>query len=177
MEQIETVDLDIDESNELAFKIKMEGVGTNPVKVRLVCESSEVSYMFNGYAGDNIDSVHFILPEMKNKIQEGLYPAKVEVIVDNKCFTPVNFQINFKKTVAVVAESIQVVNTRPAKSEIKISAQPIVVKPAHKIEQQPILPPRPTRTAIGEAIEQEKNYMNKPKSLKDEVASLKIKRR
>jgi NhaP-type Na+/H+ and K+/H+ antiporter len=131
---VETIDLDMEESNELAFRIRMEGIENNPVKVRLVCESRDISYMFNGYSGHENDVVHFILPEMKNKIQEGIYQSRVEVLVDNRYFSPVNFQINFKKAMKVVAESVQIQH-RNAKPEIKITAQPIVVKQLNTQEQ------------------------------------------
>jgi len=106
---IETVDLDMEESNELAFKIKGEGASNSPAKVRLVCESGEVAYMFNGRGTSEDGVVQFILPRMKDKLGEGIYQARVEVLVENRYFSPVQFQINFKKAVKVVAESLFVV--------------------------------------------------------------------
>lgn len=143
MEQLtETIDLDIDESNELAFKIKMEGAASSPAKVRLVCEGKDFSYMFNGYGTGEPEVVQFTLPQMSSKIQEGVYGARVEVLVENRYFAPVQFQINFKKTLSVVAESIQV-KPKMRHSEIKVTATPVVVsqKPAQvsqiKFEQRP----------------------------------------
>jgi len=129
---LETVDLDIEESNELTFRIKLEGVGTNPVKVRLVCEDKDVSYLFNGYGTSEDGVVQFVLPQMKNKLNEGLHQAKVEVLVDNRYFSPVQFQINFKKTMSVVAESMFVAPKPPSRQEIKVSAQPITVRQLSK---------------------------------------------
>ena len=147
---LETVDLDIEESNELTFKIKLEGVGTNPVKVRLVCEDNEMAYMFNGYGTGEDGVVQFLLPQMKNKLSEGTHPARVEVLVDNRYFSPVQFQINFKKVVSVVAESMFVASKPPARQEIKVSAHPITVRQVSKAEppnqnfvQDAPLPTRP----------------------------------
>ena len=131
---LETVDLDIEESNELTFRIKMEGVGTNPVKVRLVCEDKDVSYMFNGYGTGEDGVVQFVMPQMKNKMNEGIHPARVEVLVDNRYFSPVQFQINFKKVMNVVAESMFVAPKPPPRQEIKVTAQPITVR---QISRQP----------------------------------------
>lgn len=64
----ETISLDLEESNELAFKIKIEGSApsSSPVKVRLVCEGAEnISYMFNGYSTGEDDIVEFNLPKRK----------------------------------------------------------------------------------------------------------------
>lgn len=128
MEQlVETIDLDIEESNELAFKIKIEGTSASPAKVRLVCEGTDVSYMFSGYSSGTDGVVSFQLPQMKDKLKEGLYAAKVEVLIENRYFAPVQFQLNFKKTLSVVAEAIQFVK-RPVQSEISVSASPIQVK-------------------------------------------------
>jgi hypothetical protein len=134
---VETVDLDMEESNELAFKIKVEGAAPAPAKVRLVCEGGEMAYMFNGHGTGEDGVVQFVLPQMKDKLAEGLYQARVEVLIENRYFAPVHFQINFKKAIKVVAESINVVS-RHAKPEIKVSAAPIVVnKP--KTSPQPIV--------------------------------------
>lgn len=131
---LETVDLDIEEANELTFRIKMEGAGTNPVKVRLVCEDKDVSYMFNGYGTGEDGVVQFMMPQMKNKMNEGVHPARVEVLIDNRYFSPVQFQINFKKTMQVVAESMFVAPKPPPRQEIKVTAQPITVRQVSRNE-------------------------------------------
>lgn len=140
----ETIDLDLEESNDLTFKIKMEGTAMSPAKVRLVCEGSDFAYMFNGYGTGEDEVVQFTLPRMDKKINEGTYSARVEVLVDNRYFAPLQFQINFKKTLSVVAESIQVV--RKPSTDIKVTASPVSVpRPAPavstiKFEQKPAAP-------------------------------------
>lgn len=120
----ESIDLDIDESNELAFKIRMEGAAATPAKVRLVCEGGDVSYMFNGYGTNEPEVVQFTLPQMSGKINEGTYQARVEVLVDNRYFAPLRFDINFKKTVSVVAEAVKIVQ-KPRSQEVKVTATPV----------------------------------------------------
>ena len=136
----ETVDLDLEESNDLTFKIKMEGTAMSPAKVRLVCENDDFAYMFNGYGTGEDEVVQFTLPRMDKRLSEGLYNARVEVLVDNRYFAPLQFQINFKKTLSVVAESIQVVK-KSSKPEIIVTATPFVVAkpvaPSIKFEQRP----------------------------------------
>lgn len=134
---LETIDLDMEESNELAFKIKVEGTANSPAKVRLVCESSDVSYMFNGRGTSEEGVVQFILPQMKDKLQEGTYSARVEVLIENRYFSPVQFQINWKKALKVVAESIFVA-PKAVKQDIAVTAQPITVT-----RQQPKQSPQP----------------------------------
>lgn len=150
----ETIDLDLEESNDLTFKIKLEGTASTPAKVRLVCEGNDFSYMFNGYGTGEPEVVQFTLPQMNNKIQEGTYTARIEVLVENRYFAPLQFQINFKKTLSVVAEAIQVVQ-KALKPEIKVTAAPIVTaKPAPQLpapsaiqfEQRPAAQQTPVQT-------------------------------
>lgn len=142
----ETIALDIDESNDLTFKIKMEGAASAPAKVRLVCEGEDFAYMFNGYGTGEDEVVQFTLPRMDRKISEGTYAARVEVLVDNRYFAPLQFQINFKKTLSVVAEAIRVV-PKVARPDITVTASSISVNrpvvpaapvAAIKFEQRPV---------------------------------------
>lgn len=137
---VETITLDIDEQAELDFKVKIEGTNSAP-RVRLVCESSDMAYMFAGrQALDADDVVRFTLPQMKDKITEGVFPARVEVFVENRYFTPVQFNVAFKKSVKVVAESIMLVS-KPQKQEVTVSAGPIVVRQAQKTVVEEIVKP------------------------------------
>lgn len=186
MEQLtETIELDIEESNELAFKIKMEGAASSPAKVRLVCEGKDFSYMFNGYGTGEPEVVQFTIPQMSSKIQEGVYGARVEVLVENRYFAPVQFQINFKKTLSVVAEAIQV-KPKAKHSEIKITATPVITTQKSapvaqiKFEQRPLVvenqaavsvpPQKPISVAtVKKSISSLKEaYLKKSSSKKDD---------
>ena len=123
---VETISLDPEESNELAFKIKVEGASPAPARVRLVCEAEDVSYMFNGHGTGEDGVVQFIVPQMKGRLTDGMYQARVEVLIENRYFAPVHFQINFKKALTVVAESFNL-TPRAKKSEITVTAAPVVV--------------------------------------------------
>lgn len=147
----ETIQLDLEESNDLTFKIKMEGTAMSPAKVRLVCENEDFAYMFNGYGTGEDEVVQFTLPRMDKKINEGTYNARVEVLVDNRYFAPLQFQINFKKTLSVVAEAIQVVK-KVTKPEVTVTATPVVATRAPapatiKFEQ------RPTTQSVAAVVE------------------------
>lgn len=140
MEQLlETVTLDVEEVNELAFKIQVEGA-TSPAKVRLVCEGADFSYMFMGKGTGEDGVVQFIIPQMKNKLQEGTYSARVEVLIDNRYFSPVQFNLNFKKTMQVFAEAVNVVH-KSAKPDIKVTASPIVISSSRPEPRPPVVQP------------------------------------
>lgn len=142
---LETISLDMEEANDLAFKVHVEGA-TGPATTRLVCEGTDVSYMFRGRStGEGV--IEFTVPQMSNKIQEGTYMARVEVLVENRYFAPVQFQIHFKKAVKVFAEAVKV--AKPVLTpEVKVSAvsvqraQPQQPSPP-PVQKKPVLPAQP----------------------------------
>ena len=176
---LETIDLDIEESNELAFKIKVEGTANSPAKVRLVCEGSDVSYMFNGRGTGEDGVVQFIMPQMKDKLPEGVYQAKVEVLIENRYFSPVQFQINFKKAVKVVAEAL-FLQPKIAKPEISVSAQPIIVSKSVQKAQPQVVQPKivveqskqeqPIPQVVKKATVTENKHTQQVSSLKEKYA-------
>lgn len=154
MEQlIETVSLDSEEVNELMFKIRVEGTASGPARVRLVVEAADMSYMFPAKPGGEEGVVLFTVPQMSGRLPEGSYPSKVEVLIENRVFVPVEFNTEFKKATKVVAESVSVVS-RVAKPEVRVSAVPVVVSKKPASEPQPIVleAPKPAPAPAPPAV-------------------------
>jgi hypothetical protein len=129
---LETIELDREESNELLFKVKVDGLDPAPAKVRLVCEAGDVWYMFNGHATPDDGVVQFIIPPMKDKVmKEDAILSRIEVLIENRYFSPVQFQLRFKKAVTVVAEAVQVPQRKLVPQVSVTASLPVVVaKPA-----------------------------------------------
>lgn len=125
---METIDLDIEEVNELAFKIKVEGITEGRASARLYCASNEGTlHAFPGQFIGEPETVIFHLAKMDKFISEGVYPGWVEVVIDNKQFVPVKFNLNLKKPVVVQVESF----ARPVAPKVIPSVKmeiPTVVK-------------------------------------------------
>jgi hypothetical protein len=173
MEQLtETITLDMEEANELAFKIKVEGA-SSPAKVRLICESNDISYMFNGRGTSEDGVVQFVIPQMKEKLAEGTYDARVEVLIENRYFSPVQFQIYFKKAMKVFAESFRVmpVSTKP---EIKVTAAPMLVSSQPK--QQPkslfVEKQQPTQPVMQNQTDELREALSFVNSLKEKYSKM-----
>lgn len=173
---LETIVLDAEENNELLFKVKVEGADNVPAKVRLVCESGELAYMFNGYSTSTDGVVAFNLPPMKDKLKEGVYASRIEVLIENKYFAPVEFNINFKKVVKVVAESI---NIAPRKApEMKVTASvvvaqrpqpvPTVVPPVIK-QVETVVKPKPVEQEPQKKQSLRERFQSKPSVIEDDV--------
>lgn len=141
MEQmLETITLDSEENNELLFRVKVEGAEQAPASVRLVCENGDMAFMFNGRSISNDGLVQFNVPVMSDKLKEGVYHAKVEVLIENRYFAPVQFQVHFKKAVKVVAEAVNVV-LKKSSPDIKVTASSVVQKQSHVADDKGSLPP------------------------------------
>lgn len=154
---METIDLDVEEPNELLFKVKVEGVEPAPAKVRLVCESGDLAYMFLGRPTGDEGVVQFLLPILKGKLKEGTYPSKVEVLIENRYFAPVLFNINFKQAIKVVAEAVQV--PRKAAPAVSVAVTAVAVKKPIAMTKPVVLVSKPaiiegtSRTTLKERFE------------------------
>jgi hypothetical protein len=103
---MEAIEIKLDEQNELFFNVQVEGSSPGAVTVRLVCESEDFSAVFPGSYTDD-GEVRVVIPELKKNasFKEGKdYEAKLEVMVENRYFIPLKFDMTFKESVKVFAE-------------------------------------------------------------------------
>lgn len=130
MSEDNKIALNLDEANQLLFKMNIKGTNKSPSTVRLVFEGQEFAYSVSGTPADDEDVYKFDVPALYNKLDEGYYPSKVEVIVDGRYFTPVEFNTEFKRPMTVQAESL-IVTKGPIVSEQPSNAKrPIVSQSA-----------------------------------------------
>jgi len=120
--------LNIEEKNELLFKLKIRGSEKNPT-VRLVFEDSECSYSIPGTAVEDENGLYrFDIPIMSDKgIKEGSYSSKVEVVVEGRMFSPLNFDTVFQAPVEVQSEGLKV-RKKTLNEMIEMSPTPVTVK-------------------------------------------------
>ncbi len=177
MSDLETIELRLDESNELLFKVTIQGSSAAPAKVRLVCESdsSDLAYMFEGHSVESGDEIRFVIPEMDKVLKEGeTYRGKVEVMVENRYFTPVEFAMVFKQSMKVMAEGIKVNPKAKAVETIKVNA---VIKQAPKPVVVQESKPRPVVTAPPKKLsERKKTATGIEESVMEDVARSTIKK-
>lgn len=104
----DVIELNSEATNELQFRLQVDGSLTNVVKARLFCEHDDIGFVFGGKpTQDGVDIVKFVIPPMdKMDVTENTMSARVEVLVEGRNFEPINFKLKFKKPVKVVAEMI-----------------------------------------------------------------------
>lgn len=112
---MDKLQLRLSEDNDIRFDVTITSdthVPDGPtVDVRFICESNDVEFCFNGKALDD-GTVQIVVPPMKGIINEGTYRSRLEVIVDDRRFTPMRLTTEFNEPVKVVAEGVRVVNER-----------------------------------------------------------------
>jgi hypothetical protein len=120
------IELDLDMDNELVFKVSIEGTSPAPAKTRFLVEAQNFSLVFPAKNIEN-GEVSISIPKLENIIKEGSYSGTLEVIVDDRVFTPIEINTSFSKSVKVVAEAV----TR--RRSAKVTAGPVVsVNPGRK---------------------------------------------
>lgn len=106
---METLELKLDENNELYFTVHVESTSSSgAVKVRMITESDVdgIQHSFLGKINSNGDVVVNV-PSLKNKFaisENKEYTAKLEVLIENRCFTPLEFNLKFKDSIKVEAK-------------------------------------------------------------------------
>lgn len=159
--EAETIQLKLDETNELLFTMSIEGADPNVTSVRLFCESDGMSYVFEGKSEG--DEIKFVIPRMSDKLDEGVsYKSQIEVIVENKHFKPAQFNLVFKPTAKIFVENMKVNN---AKTTSKAPIIEFKRKEQHSIKEN-----KSQKKNIPQ------NITSKSKPIKNEMSELEAKR-
>lgn len=124
-----TINLMIDEENELTFQVQIEGTRPGEAKCRLMLESNDINLSFSGTSTG--EEVSVTLPPLDHILKEGVYDMTLEVVVDDRFFEPLKLQGEFEKRLKVTAESVQV----KSKPKIKTTA---TLREVKKKESSPV---------------------------------------
>lgn len=171
------IQIHLDEDNELRFGVAVEGAESGNITCRMVLESpnSAMGIIFPGRSVDG-GEVKVMVPSLKSFLNEGIYPMKLEVLVDDRVFTPLSMNVELKQSVKVTAEakvthkrrgtsvSATVLNETTKQKPVVVSA-PAKKEPVAKAE-----PPQPTRR-INKNIQKQRAVMSERKKVSPQRAS------
>lgn len=122
--------LKLDEDNELEFSLQISGTAEQTKGVRFVIEGPAYSVMFPGdYANG---SVKVKIPKMKGVMPSGIHECRMEVVVGDKIFSPLNESIEFAQLIEIEAKRTK---TESIKEEVKVSQVKIKSKKTNKIDE------------------------------------------
>jgi hypothetical protein len=102
---MDAIDLHLDEDNELTFRVSLEGTDQADLRYQFILEGDRVEYGFPGSI-DKSGEITVIVPPMKRALNEGAFSSRLEVIVDDRIFTPLRMISQLKASVKIQAESI-----------------------------------------------------------------------
>jgi len=112
-----------DKSNKFNCNIDVEGTSLSKSKVRLVIETDEMSYMFNGSI-ENTGVCEVNIPKTKNFLPEGTKGnIRLEVIADDVYFEPWTSDFNVKTSKKVNVVVAEQVDDKP-KLKVQVFEQP-----------------------------------------------------
>lgn len=131
--------INLNEDNNLEFELSIQGADAGNSKPRFCIVLDENrEYVFPGkYSAGKVD---FNIPILESMIDAGIYECRLEVIVDNHYFAPINDAVEFVMPVAI--KEAKVVNTVEEKAEpsvsinsLKVNANPIPAKEAVTVDK------------------------------------------
>jgi hypothetical protein len=133
---MDAIDLHLDEDNELTFRVSLEGTDQAELRYQFILEGDRVEYCFPGSI-DKRGEITVIVPPMKRALNEGAFSSRLEVIVDDRIFTPLRMISQLKASVKIQAESI----VRPAIQQPSVGGAALVessVKTRSKTDTSPV---------------------------------------
>ncbi len=105
----ETLNLFIDEPNELSFDLTIEGTEMAKPIVRTIIEGSKFELMFP--TDRKAEGWTVTIPPLQEVLSTGKRNLRLEVVLNNKIFTPLTLQTEFSKSQIVEARVIN--NSKP----------------------------------------------------------------
>lgn len=166
-------DIYLDTDNSLAFSVDIAGAAGSSVRSQFVMEGPNgINFCFKGRSEGK--EIHVEIPTLKNMISEGKYNTRLEVIIDDRVFVPLELQTELRRTVTVEAAVKTINRSQPIVTAAVINRPKIV-------EQTAVVPvePEPTPTEKEEPIEvkQEKPEPQKKAAAKKPTKTESAKRR
>lgn len=120
-----------DKANKFNCDIEIEGTSLAKSKVRLVVETNDISYMFNGSIENN-GTCEVVIPKTKHFLPEGVRGVmRLEVIADDVYFEPwtSDFEVKTNKKVnVVVSEQVEEKPTMKVRVNEIFDEEPIINK-------------------------------------------------
>ncbi len=139
----ENIKINLTEKTELTFTVQIEAPELSKPEFRFViCESDDDAHMFAGRSSSD-GEINVIVPPMKQRLSEGTYNARLEVVINDKYFVPLELGVEFAQPIHVQVESVKTTGTKqplqekkePVKKsdDVQIKVSPTIVKKSEKV--------------------------------------------
>jgi len=155
-----------DKPNKFNCNIEIEGTSLSKSKVRLVVETEDMSYMFNGTI-ENTGLCEVNIPKTKNFLSEGTKGnMRLEVIADDVYFEPwaSDFTVKTNKKVNVIVQE-QIEDKPKLKVQVFEQEIPEVKTKTPEVKPQVVVESKPTKSVDnlpnGQRIQMKKQDLMK----------------
>lgn len=134
---MESIQLRLGEANEITFGVNIQASKTVKPSYRFICEGLDgLSYSVTGQASSS-GEVSFTLPALTEGQVDEQTLGRLEVIIDDRIYTPMHVQIGFERPTRVVAESVAVkVASKPTEREPVVTAQVSTARATHAVKKE-----------------------------------------
>jgi len=109
------IELMLNEKHELKYGLQVEGTNAGLTEVRLTMEMTSYKLSFPGVYERGI--CRFTIPSLSGLISEGSYNFKIEAVIEDHYFVPVEDVIQFKKPITIGGALVE---TKTEKVDIKV---------------------------------------------------------
>lgn len=110
------IEILLDEVNNLEYILSIEGTNSPLKEVYLTIMQPNYKVSFPGYLKDG--KVSFTIPILGNLLKEGVYDYRIEVLVADRHFIPLEDQMGMKKSVKVETIFSKTFNNESLKNDI-----------------------------------------------------------
>lgn len=118
-----SIELFLDQDNEIRLDVEVQGNSKSTFHCRLTFSAGNgMDLSFKGIPL-GFGEVQVIVPRLDSILHETVCPAALEVIIDDHVFTPMRFNIDFKKSIQVQTAAPQVESKRKLAVTAKILNQ------------------------------------------------------
>jgi len=161
------IQIHLDEDNELRFGVAVEGAESGNITCRMVLESpnSTMGIIFPGRSVEG-GEVKVMVPSLKSFLNEGVYPMKLEVLVDDRVFTPLSMNVELKQSVKVTAEAKVMHRKRGTSVSATVLNETSGRKPI--VTPSPVKKPSPVKAKVPEPKRKINKNIQKQRSVMSE---------
>ncbi len=122
------IDIKLEENSSIVLEMHINGdVDKSKAELRLSVISEGVRYSFTGTKSGK-DNYEVRFPKMLGRIDEGQYPAEIEILIDGKHFVPLTETINFTKEIKPTVKLSERAPDKEIAVTMKRISSPIVEK-------------------------------------------------
>jgi len=136
----------LDDENEVRFSLEIEGAAPTDVHASMILEGKKgYSLSFPGTPVDG-GEVEVVVPPLKSILSEGTYKARLEVVVDDRLFVPLELTTTLKNSVKV--EAAVKVRRRSKAPRVAASVLSETPKVQKRTATKPQPPPRSSKRPL-----------------------------